>query len=204
MWVILCFSHLLSGLQQFPCSHPLNVLPLAPVQLIQNTANCLVFNLHTFTHITSLPSLPPLPVCICLYHIQSPVLTYQPLRGSARPYFQACGSSPPRRTRSSLLKSQVITCSLLFLPSGSQMVSALGSEQQSHSLSAVVGFEVIISRSTSYHPRISDSYSLSTLLLKLVTLKRLSYCVLRSDFINLLYYLHPTFFLHGRSVVIGK
>lgn len=55
-------------------------------------------------------------------------------------------------------KSQVITCSLLFPPSGIQMVTALCSELQSHSLSAVVGFEV--SRSNSYHPRVSESYRL--------------------------------------------
>ena len=51
---------------------------------------------------------------------------------------------------------QVVTCSLLFLPSGSQIVTS-----QCHSLFAVVG-------SISYHSRISESRPLSSLLLRLV------------------------------------
>lgn len=98
-------------------SHPVKVLPLDLVQLIQNTADCLqppqIFLYH----------LPPSTVCSCSYHIQSPMLAYQPLKASTPVYFQTCGSSPTRyATTSSLLCIKVQEARSLLQKAKSSLV----------------------------------------------------------------------------------
>lgn len=69
------------------------------LQPLHNSSTTLqtAFNLRKFSRITSLPPLPSLPslaVCSCSYQIQSPVLAYQPLKGSAPLVLPGCGYSP--------------------------------------------------------------------------------------------------------------
>jgi hypothetical protein len=60
-----------------------------PLQLIQNVAALLVFNLSKFSHVPPLLRTPHwLPVEVCI-HYKTMVLTYITARGTAPPYLQA-------------------------------------------------------------------------------------------------------------------
>ena len=62
---------------------------IKPLQLIQNTAARLIFNLAKFSHVTPLlRTLHWLPVEACIRY-KTAVLTYRTARGTARPYLQA-------------------------------------------------------------------------------------------------------------------
>lgn len=91
LWMIFKFQSSSVLASAVPLQPPRQSTPFSPCTTHLRTA----FNLRKFSCITSLP---PLAVCSCLYHIQSPVLAYQPLKGSAPLYFQACVSSPTHHT----------------------------------------------------------------------------------------------------------